>query len=181
MAKKKEVPVADDSTGKIQVKPKKEAQPTGNETKGNVTKVKAKMKAKPTITDDEIVKVNLDEPIKPKEENEIKEDNTNNDGVVAESENAEPVQKQEEVQPEAETQEALILEEVTEEAVQEKAEEIAVEAQEAIQENLETGKPLPENVQKLVDYIDETGGDLNDYVKLNTNYEDLDNDDLLLE
>ena len=181
MAKKKEVPVADDSTGKIQVKPKKEAQPTGNETKGNVTKVKAKMKAKPTITDDEIVKVNLDEPIKPKEENEIKEDNTNNDGVVAESENAEPVQKQEEVQPEAETQEALILEEVTEEAVQEKAEEIAVEAQEAIQENLETGKPLPENVQKLVDFIDETGGDLNDYVKLNTNYEDLDNDDLLLE
>ena len=40
MAKKNEKPVADDSTGKIKVKVKEEKQPVGNETKGNVTKVK---------------------------------------------------------------------------------------------------------------------------------------------
>ena len=44
MATKKEKPIADSETGKIKVKAKanKEKQPDGNETKGNVTKVKAK-------------------------------------------------------------------------------------------------------------------------------------------
>ena len=40
---KKEEPVVENETGKIKVKAKKEKQPSGNETKGNVTKVKAKM------------------------------------------------------------------------------------------------------------------------------------------
>ena len=44
MAKKKEEPKVDNETGSLKVKEKKEQQPAGNETKGNVTKVKAKMK-----------------------------------------------------------------------------------------------------------------------------------------
>ena len=184
---KKEEPVVDNETGKIKVKAKKEQQPTGNETKGNVTKVKAKMKAKPKVVEETITKVNLDKPIKP-EENEIKEDNTNNEGVVTELKDADTPQKQEEVQSETETQETPILEEVTdstnEEKIEEKVEqveEIAAEAEEAIKENLETGKPLPENIQKLVNFMEETGGDLNDYVKLNKDYSELDNQDLLYE
>lgn len=33
---------------------------------------------------------------------------------------------------------------------------------------------MPENIQKLVDFMEETGGDINDYVKLNRNVESLD-------
>ena len=178
--KKKEEPVVDNETGKIKVKEKKEQQPTGNETKGNVTKIKEKMKMKPQVIEDTVTKVDLNKPIKP-EENETKEDNTNNEGVVTESKDANTSQEQEEVQPESETQETPVLEEIIEEEIKEEVEEIAEVAEEAIKENLETGKPLPENVQKLVDFMEETGGDLNDYVKLNQDYSKLDNQDLLYE
>jgi len=130
--------------------------------------------------DDSVIKVDLSKPPTPVEENEVKEDNADDSGVVAESENAEPTQEQEEVHAETQTQEAPALEEVTEEQ-QEQVEEIAIEAQEAIQENLETGKPLPENIQKLVDFMEQTGGDLSDYVKLNQDYSKLDDTSLLHE
>jgi hypothetical protein len=178
--KKKEEPVVDNETGKIKVKEKKEQQPTGNETKGNVTKVKEKMKMKPQVIEDTVTKVDLNKPIKP-EENETKEDNTNNEGVVAESKNAEPTQEQEKVQPEAETQETLVLEEITEDSTEEKVTQAEEKVEEAIVEAEATGKPLPENIQKLVDFMEETGGDLNDYIKLNQDYSELDNEDLLRE
>ena len=130
--------------------------------------------------DDDVIKVDLSKPPKPVEENETKEDNADDSGVVTSTEDAEPTQEQEEVQPEVQAQEASVLEEITEEEKAE-AEEIATEAEEAIKENLETGKPLPENIQKLVDFMEETGGDLNDYVKLNQDYSKLDNQDLLYE
>jgi hypothetical protein len=130
--------------------------------------------------DDSVVKVDLSKPPTPKE-NETKEDNADDSGVVAESEDTDTTQEQEEVQPEAETQETPVLEEITEEEVEEKVEEIAEEAEEAIKENLETGKPLPENIQKLMDFMEETGGDLNDYVKLNQDYSKLDDNSLLKE
>ena len=127
--------------------------------------------------DDSIIKVDLSKPPVIPEENETKESDTNDSGVVAESENAEPAQEQEEVQPEAETQETPVLEEITEEEV----EEVAEQVEEAIAEAEATGNPLPESVQKLVDFMDETGGDLNDYVKLNQDYSEMDNQDLLYE
>ena len=34
---------------------------------------------------------------------------------------------------------------------------------------------MPENVQKLVDFMEETGGTLEDYVNLNKDYSELDN------
>ena len=119
---------------------------------------------------DAVIKVDLSKPITP-EENETKEDNADDSGVVAESENADAPQEQEEVQPEAETQEAPVLEEVIEEAV---VEEVIAEAE-------TTGEPLPENLQKLVDFMQETGGDINDYVKLNQDYNKLNDNDVLYE
>ena len=173
---KKEEPIVDNEVGKIKVKEKKEQQPTGNETKGNVTKVKAKMKKSAIDLDKEtMTKVDLNKPPKP-EENEVKENNTNNEGVAPKSEDANTSQKQEKVQPEAETQEAPALEEVTNEKVKEKE-----NIKEAIAEVEKTGQPLPENIQKLVDFMKETGGDINDYVALNTDYSKLDNQDLLYE
>ncbi len=175
----------DNETGKIKVKAKKEQQPTGNETKGNVTKVKEKMKMKPIDMDKEtITKVDLNKPTEPEAnetKEEITENNTDDGGVVELTEDSSPVQEQKEVQPEAETQETPVLEEITEEEIEEKVEEIAEEAEEAIKENLETGKPLPENIQKLVEFMEETGGDLNDYVRLNQDYSKLEDEQLLYE
>ena len=131
---------------------------------------------KPNINEDGDYVVDLSKPI----ENETKEDDADDSGVVTEPENAEPTQKQEEVQPEAETQEAPVLEEITEEE-QESVETTVEEVEEAVAEAEATGEPIPENIQKLIDFMEETGGDLNDYVRLNQDYSKLDNQDLLYE
>ena len=164
MAKKKEEPVVDNEVGKLKVKEKTEAQPTGNETEGSVTKVQEKMKMKPIDMDKEVVtKVDLSKSVEAKEDKEE---------IVETTEKNETESKQE-IKPE----ETPVLEEVIEEEV-EKLEE---QAEEAIIEAQETGKPLPENIEKLVNFMEETGGDLNDYVALNQDYSKLDNQDLLYE
>jgi len=146
-------------------------------TQDNVTKVEIK----DAQEDDNVIKVNLDKPIN-QEENETKEDNADESGVVAESENAKPTEEQKEIQPEAETQEeTAILEEVTEDSTEEEVTEVEEKVEEAIAEAEATGKPLPENIQKLVDFIEETGGDINDYVKLNQDYTKLDDNDVVFE
>tara|TARA_R110002074_G_scaffold56493_2_gene139372 strand:+ start:1017 stop:2201 length:1185 start_codon:yes stop_codon:yes gene_type:complete len=149
---------------------------TPNEPKGDVTKVKASMKKPGEVVEQTVTKVDLDKPPKPKED-EVEEGNADNSGVVASAENADAPQEQEEVQPEAETQETTTLEEV----VVGEAEEVADVASAAIEESMATGNPLPENVQKLMDFMEDTGGDLNDYVKLNQDYSKMDNHDLLHE
>ena len=92
-----------------------------------------------------------------------------------------PAQEQEEVQPEGEVQETEVpvLEEVTEEEVQQEVEQVQEVVEEAVAEAEATGKPLPENIQKLVDFMDETGGSLEDYVRLNTDISKLDTTDVL--
>ena len=132
---------------------------------------------KPNINEDGDYVVDLSKPI----ENEIKEDNADDSGVVAESKDADAPQEQKEIQPEAKTQETPVVEEITEEEVEEQVEEITEKAEEAIKENLETGKPLPENIQKLMDFMEDTGGDLNDYVRLNQDYSSLNDVTLLKE
>ena len=148
---KKEEPIANDETGKIKVKAKTEKQPDGNETKGNVTKVAAKMKKSAEAVEQTVTKVDLNNP--PEEK---------------------PV---EEVKPEAEAQDTPALEEITNEEVAEVEEKVV----EAVAEAVATGEPLPENIQKLVDFMGETGGDINDYVNLNKDYSEMDNQDLLRE
>ena len=50
------------------------------------------------------------------------------------------------------------------------------------QEVKQPEKPvLPENVEKLVSFMKETGGNINDYVKLNKDYSDMDNQTVLEE
>ena len=73
------------------------------------------------------------------------------------------------------------IEEITEEEVQEQADDLQDNIVEAIEEQKETGIELPENIQKVVDFMNETSGTLEDYVKLNKNYEDLDESQLLRE
>ena len=154
----KEEPIASDETGKIKVKAKanKEKQPDGNQTEGSITKVAAKMKKPAEVIEQTITKVDLNKPV---EETKVEE-------VV------------EETQPE-EVSETPVLQEITEE--QAVVEEVAEQVEEAIVKAEVTGEPLPENIQKLVSFMDETGGDLNDYVKLNQDYSEMDNQDLLQE
>jgi len=101
--------------------------------------------------------------------------------VVELVEDANTTEKQEEVQPEAETQETPVLEEVTEEEVKEQADDLAEQAQEAMLESAETGKALPENLQKVVDFMEETGGTLEDYVRLNQDFSSYDDMTVLRE
>ena len=152
----------------------------------NVTEevTKVNMSSTEQKVDDNITKVDLDKPIEPKEEiknettetTEVAENNTDNEGVVRVDEDTTTTEKQEEVQAETETQETPVLEEITEEEVQEQVEDLAEQAQEAMLESAETGKALPENLQKVVDFMEETGGTLEDYVRLNqdfSNYDDI--------
>jgi len=128
-----------------------------------VEKIKIKKKPKKFEKTPDIIKVDMSKP----KENETKEDNTNNDGVVTELKNAEPAQKQEEVQPETKTQEAPVLEEITNEPPQPPKPELPKQPD------------LPENIQKVVDFMKDTGGDLNDYMNLNRDFNDYGDDDLL--
>ena len=73
------------------------------------------------------------------------------------------------------------IEEITEEEVQEQADDLQDDIVEAIEEQKETGVELPENIQKVVDFMNETSGTLEDYVKLNQNYEELNPEQLLKE
>ena len=74
-----------------------------------------------------------------------------------------------------------VLQEITEEEVEEAAGELADEIEEAVAEQAASGVELPENIQKVVDFMNETGGSLEDYVKLNTDYASLNEDQLLRE
>mgnify|MGYP003677681932 CR=1 FL=1 len=157
MATKKEGPVADKSTGELKVKEKPEVQPTDNETKGNVTTVKAKMKQEPEdLSEPTVTKVDLGSPVEAIEpEQEVVEEEPQEQVVV-------------------QSEDTPVLEEVTNE-------EIAETVEEAIVESMETGQDLPENIQKLMHFMEDTGGDLNDYLTLNQDYSELDNHTLLKE
>jgi len=122
--------------------------------------------------DDSVIKVDLSAPPQEKVETEVvAEEKTEEVEAVTE------VTEETEAQPEAETQETPVLEEITEEEI----EEVEEQVEEAIAEAETTGKPLPENIQKLMDFMEETGGDLSDYVKLNQDYSKLDDQSLLYE
>ena len=183
--KKKEEPIVDNETGSLKVKEKVEKQPDSNETKGNVTKVQEKMKMKPLVEEPTITKVNLDKPLKAKED-AVQEQSTDEVSVqdqpavsekvveeIVETTNTEPTGK-----TTVQDEDAPIIEEVTNE---EKLEEAAGIVEEAITESMETGSDLPENIQKLMNFMEDTGGDLNDYITLNQDYSELDNHTLLKE
>lgn len=94
-----------------------------------------------------------------------------------------PVQEEPAQEPVAEeaVEEEPILMEITEEEVEEAADQLEEEVTEAIEEAAQSGVELPENIQKVVDFMSETGGTLEDYVRLNTDYSQLNEDQLLRE
>ena len=122
--------------------------------------------------DDSVFKVDLSKPPTDStdEQEQIENDGADEPGVVGSDEAAEPAPEQKEVQEESETQEAPVLEEITDEEPNEALKELVDEVEEAVEEAEATGQPLPENIQKLVDFMNDTGGTLEDYVNLNRDY-----------
>ena len=130
--------------------------------------------------DDSVIKVDLNNP--PKEKKDEQPVNDTKTEEVQEEVVEEKTDKEEVVeQSTEENDETPVLEEITSEEVEEKVEELEEQVADAIVESQETGEPIPENIQKLMDFMEETGGDLNDYVKLNQDYSKLENKDLLFE
>ena len=94
----------------------------------------------------------------------------------------EPAREEESVQAEEPVEEEeSALQEITDEEVEEATEQLNDKIQEAIADQKESGIELPENIQKVVDFMNDTGGSLEDYVKLNTDYASLNEDQLLRE
>ena len=89
----------------------------------------------------------------------------------------EPQAETEVVQVEEAAAETPALEEVVEEAVAEVEEQI----EQAVEEAIQTGEQLPDNIQKVVNFMEETGGSLEDYVSLNRDYSEMDNQTALEE
>jgi len=69
------------------------------------------------------------------------------------------------------------LSEVTEEEIK----KVTKEVKEAVRDEKVLGKPLPENIEKLVDFMEETGGTIEDYTRLNADYSNVDENTLLKE
>jgi len=142
--------------------------------------------------DDSVVKIDLNNPPK-KEEDAVQKQSTDEVPVRDEPETSGEVQEEnkevvEEVTGEAKQEvseevsdEQPVVEEITDEKIEEQVEDLVEETKEAIAEAQETGKDLPENIQKLVDFMEETGGDINDYVRLNQDYSTYDDNSVLRE
>ena len=148
-----------------------------------VEEVKAE-EPKPVSVDDGVIKVDLGLLNKP-ETDAIPEQETNavdDDQPAAISEEVveEIPQQQEPVQDEQPVLEEIVNEEETQ-AVQEAVENLEEELDQAIDNQVDKGIELPENIQKLVEFMNETGGSLQDYVKLNTDYASLNETQLLRE
>jgi len=134
-----------------------------------------KIQSKPKLTDEQLAAKNreplIDVPsnvtrvVIPKEEKDAVQE-PSSDGVD-ENKQAEDVQEVEEGTSEP------VIKEITEEK--------EVEAKAPATEPPLTQNDLPENITKLVDFMRETGGTMQDYIRLSTNYEDVDRDVLVKE
>ena len=143
-----------------------------SEVKVDLSKVKPK-KAKETVT-----KLDLSK----KKEDAVQEPSTDEVPVLNQPETSGEVEKgTPESKPEGTTEEVtssddggeqeVVIQEITEEEVK----PVVEETEDKVKVN------LPEGVDKLVKFIEETGGDLQDYVRLNADYSTVDDKALLKE
>ena len=151
-------------------------QPKEEVTKVDLSKFKSK-------DDDSVIKVDLSKTPKTKEDT-VSEQDTDEVSASDKSETSEKVVEEiveEKTEEPTEEKEEVALEEITDEKVDEKVEELEEKIEEAVAESQETGKAVPENIQKLMDFMEETGGDLEDYVRLNQDISKLNDNDVLYE
>jgi len=96
---------------------------------------------------------------------------------------SEPQTEEVPVRDESEPSEGVQQEnvETTNEELTREEEQTVQNEESATTENVEEEQvvEMPENIQKLMDFMEETGGDLADYVRLNTDVKDLDDSEVL--
>ena len=141
---------------------------------------------KQTSLEDGVYKVDLSKP--PKTETDAVQEQSTDESVLRGSGTDEKDGQEADVElQEVQQEEQLTLEEVIEEESEAKeepkpedpVEELKEEIEEAVQTAQDTATELPENIQKVVDFMNETGGTLEDYVKINQDYSNIDDSTLL--
>jgi hypothetical protein len=158
--------------GEFKLKTKKKTPKKLNKTEDNVTKVNVNPKEPLIELEPEVKKV----VIKKEEQDAIQVGETKEVSVEEPSgdsaEVGEPVQESNET-----TKGFSPIQEVTEAEVK----QVEAEVKEAIRDEKVLGKPLPENIEKLVAFMEETGGTIEDYTRLNADYSNVDDKTLLKE
>ena len=130
-------------------------------------------------------KVDLSKP--PKQQQDAVQEQETEDGVLrGSSENEETGEKAEVELQDVQQEEEVVLEEITdeEESTDDQAPVVAKQEEEQIEQVEKQTEPevvLPENIQDLVKFMEETGGSLEDYVRLNADYSNVDDNTLLTE
>ena len=143
-----------------------------------------------TVDDDGTIKIDLRQQPQTEETNAVQEQETTSVDVGERTEDSPKVDQ--EIRPDNNESEAeeQTLELVQEEVVEEKELTLAdkikdipnklKEQEESVNNNQETNE-LPENIDKLVKFMEDTGGTLEDYVSLNKDYDSMDDMQLLRE
>ena len=143
-----------------------------NETKDNVTKINVNPKEPLVELEPEVKKV----VIPKKEEDAIQIGETKE--VSVEEPSGDSAEMGEPIQESNKTAEGFSpIQEVTEAEVK----EVEAEVKEAIKDEKVLGKPLPENIEKLVAFMEETGGTIEDYARLNADYSNVDDKTIIKE
>ena len=136
--------------------------------------VKVDLTKDPNVKAEEPIKVDLTQ--KKEETNAIQIGETEKVDVGEQTGDSTKVDKQ---IPES----SKVIEEITpiQEITEEEVKEITQDVEEAKRDEKVLGKPLPENIEKLVSFMEETGGTVQDYVALNKDYSDYSPKDVLRE
>ncbi len=169
--------------GEFKVKPRK-MKKLAKEDKGPI-KVDLTAKKEEEAAEVEAVKVDLTEK---KEQDDAVQVNTTDEGNASVEESGDSQSSEEVVeevrQPEETVEDTPVIQEVTEEDTPEHIEvkeNPSVLPPEYTQDAIQEQKQLPENIQKVVDFMNETGGTLQDYVRLNADYSSISESALLEE
>jgi len=158
--------------GDFKLKTKKKTPKKLNETKDNVTKININPKEPLVELEPEVRKV-----IIPKQEEDAIQIGEAKKVSVEES-SGDSAKVGEPIQESNETTEGFSpIQEVTEAEVK----KVEAEVKEAVRDEKVLGKPLPENIEKLVSFMEDTGGTIEDYTRLNADYSSVDDVTLLKE
>ena len=156
-------------------------------------KIKKKPSMKKLINQPEVIKLDLSKKEKDIEPEvtrvEIKSEDANKEQEATNLATDKPAEIVSEVEAEVSSGKSSIqnegfsgIQEITEEEeIKEEVKEVTKEIKEAIRDERVSGKPLPENIEKLVSFMEETGGNVEDYVRLNADYSTVDSNTLLKE
>ena len=142
-----------------------------NETKENTTKVNVSLKEPLVELEDNVTKVEIkkeDDAIQIGETEKVSGDTPSGNSDKVE----EPVPESNET-----TERFSPIQEVTEAEVK----KVEAEVKDAIRDEKILGKQLPENIEKLISFMEETGGTIEDYTRLNADYSSVDDVTLLKE